>query len=499
MSQDNKFKVRSVKFNFIMNFILTASSFIFPILTFPYVSRILMSEGTGRVAFATSVIAYFSMFASLGIPSYGIRCCAQARGNKEKLTRTVHELLALNIITTVLVYVVFFLSLITVPKFAGEKTLLIVSSISVVLNTLGVSWLYQGLEQYSYITMCNLGCKVLSVIGMFMLIKSPDDYVIYAALTMLASGGSNVLNFIRLRKFIYLKPVGGYNIVRHLKPVLVFFATSVAISIYTNLDVVMLGFMKTDSDVGLYNASIKIKTVLTAFLTSLGGVMLPRLTACIKDGNKAEFNRLISKVFSFVFVVAVPLTLFFAIFSKDTIAFLSGADYMGAIPSMTILMPTVFLISLSNTTGIQMLVPMGRENAVMISVMAGAIVDFLLNLVFIPLFASAGAALSTLIAEVVVVAIQCIYLKDMLKPIVKTLRVYKSFIAIVPSAAVCLAIYNFVDFSSRLKLSLNAILRLGIGAVAFFGVYFVLLVILRDEFLLSAVKPVLKKLKIIKE
>ncbi len=497
MSQD-KFKVRSVKFNFIMNFILTASSFIFPIITFPYVSRILLSVGTGRVAFATSVIAYFTMFASLGIPSYGIRACASARNNKEKLTRTVHELLALNIVTTVIVYLVFFVTLFTVPKFSGEKTLLIISSFSVVLNTIGVAWLYQGLEQYSYITACNLGCKLLSVVGMFLLIKNPNDYVIYAALTVVASGGSNVLNFIRLKKFIYLRPVGNYNILRHLKPVLVFFATSVAISIYTNLDVVMLGFMKTDSDVGLYNASIKIKTVLTAFLTSLGGVMLPRLTVCIKDGDKARFQNLITKVFNFVFIVAIPLTLFFGVFSKDTIAFLSGADFMGAVPSMIILMPTVFLIALSNTTGIQMLVPMGRENAVMVSVMCGAVVDFLLNLVFIPRYASAGAALSTLIAEIVVVVVQCIYLKDTLKPIIKNLKVYKSFISIIPATVAGVAVYNLADFS-HLTLSLCAILRMGLGAIAFFGVYFVLLLIFRDEFILSVIKPILKKLKIIKE
>ncbi len=480
---ENKFKVRSVSFNFIMNFILTASSFIFPIITFPYVSRILLSEGTGRVAFATSVIAYFTMFASLGIPSYGIRACASVRGDKEKLTRTVHELLLINTITTVVVYLVFFLTLFSVPKFSDNKTLLVISSLSVVLNTIGVSWLYQGLEQYSYITCCSLGCKILSVVGMFLLIKNPDDYLIYAALTVLASGGSNVLNFIRLGKFIYLKPVGDYNILRHLKPVLTFFATSVAISIYTNLDVVMLGFMKTDSEVGLYNASIKIKTVLTAFLTSLGGVMLPRLTVCIKNGDTKQFRSLIVKVFSFVFVVAVPLTVFFSIFSKDTIAFLSGADFMGAVPSMIILMPTVFLIALSNTTGIQMLVPMGKEKAVMISVIFGAVVDFLLNLIFISRYGSAGAALSTLIAEVVVVSVQCFYLKNILNTVIKNLKVYKPFVSIIPATAAGILVYKFAG-------SLYAIVRLGVGAVAFFGIYFVFLLILRDEFLLSCIKKI---------
>lgn len=469
MSQ-NKMRTHSVKFNFIMNFLLSASSFVFPLITFPYVSRVLQSEGTGSVAFATSVITYFSMFASLGISSYGIRACAKVRHDKTRLSRTAHELIFINAVTTALVYVAFFISLLIVPKFFAQKTLLVICSLSIVLNTVGVSWLYQSLEMYSFITICNLMCKVISLVGMFLFVKSAGDTVPYAFLTVLSAAGSNLFNFFGIGRHILLKPVGNYNIRQHLKPILVFFATSVAISIYTNLDIVMLGFLKTDSEVGLYNASIKIKNVLTALLTSLGGVLLPRLSVFIKSGEKQKFNNLLTKVFDFVFITAIPLTVFFIFFAKDTVLVLSGADYLGAVPSMTILMPTVFLIALSNTTGIQTLVPLGKESAVMKSVFCGAAVDFILNLVLIPRFESAGAAISTLVAEAVVLVIQCLFLKDIIIKIISPRKLIIPFII----SFVCLVPTAFISIN-------NTFFRLAVCGIIYFACYFLILLLKKSR------------------
>ena len=135
-------KMHSVQFNFIMNAILTVSSFIFPLITFPYISRTLLVDGIGKVNFATSVISYFTMFASLGIPTYGIRACARVRDDREKLTKTAQELIIINLITSAITYAVFFILLFTVDRFYQDKTLLTVTSVSIILNTLGVTWLY---------------------------------------------------------------------------------------------------------------------------------------------------------------------------------------------------------------------------------------------------------------------------------------------------------------------------------------------------------------------
>ena len=171
-------KEKSVKFNFIMNMVLTMSNFIFPLITFPYVSRILLPIGTGKVAFATSIVTYFSMFAQLGIPTYGIRVCAQVRDDKKKLSRTDQELLGISIWTTAAAYLLFFIGLWTVPRMRADKTLFLIVSTMILFNSIGMEWLYKGLEEYSYITIRSIMVKIISVGAMFLLVKSKEDYVI---------------------------------------------------------------------------------------------------------------------------------------------------------------------------------------------------------------------------------------------------------------------------------------------------------------------------------
>ena len=200
-------RIKSVKFNFIMNFFLTVSQFLFPLITFPYVSRVLKPAGTGSVAFATSVITYFTMFAMLGVPTYGIRACARVRENKEELSKTVQELLIINVVMMLFCYVVFGVSLFSVDKFQENKMLLLISSTAMLLNVIGVSWLYSALEQYTYITTVAMVFKVISIALMFAFVHTKEDYIIYGGITVFANAGSYVLNFIRLRKFISLKLV----------------------------------------------------------------------------------------------------------------------------------------------------------------------------------------------------------------------------------------------------------------------------------------------------
>lgn len=295
-------KQKSLKLNFIMNAIFTMSSIVFPLITFPYLSRTLLVEGNGKISFATSVVTYFTMFATLGLPTYGVRACAQVRDNKEKLSKTVQELLIISTITTVITYMVFFATLFIVPEFAARRELLIIMGLSIGLSTIGVQWFYNALEQYSYITTCAIIFKIIGLILMFFLVHEQEDYLIYGGIHVIASFGSYVLNFIRLRKFISFHKTGPYEFRKHVKSTLVFFALAASSSIYLNLDVIMLGFMKGDHEVGIYNAGVKVKTVLVTCVTSLGTVLLPRLSYYIQKDNKAEFQRIVVKAFKFVLI-----------------------------------------------------------------------------------------------------------------------------------------------------------------------------------------------------
>lgn len=481
-------RVKSVKFNFIMNFLLTMSQFLFPLITFPYVSRVLKPAGTGSVAFAISVITYFTMFAMLGVPTYGIRACAKVRENKEKLSKTVQELLIINIVMMVLCYLVFGISLFSVDKFQENRVLLLVSSAAMILNVIGVNWLYSALEQYAYITTVSMLFKALSIILMFTFIHTKEDYIIYGGITVFASAGSYVLNFIRLRKFISLKPVGNYDFKRHVKPIFVFFAMSVATTIYTNLDTVMLGFMKRDVDVGYYNAAVKVKNILVSLVTSLGTVLLPRLSFYIENGQMKEFRRMIAKAINFVLLLSLPMTVYFIFYAKESILLLSGKEFMGSVIPMCVITPTMIMIGLSNVLGIQVLVPTGREDKVLISVIIGAVTDLMINIIYIPRYAATGAAIAAMTAEAVVLIVQIVYLRKMLWEMKGEIHWKQIGLALIVSTGVVWVIRNYVTFNS-------VFITLLVSAIAYFGVYGLVLLGVREPFVMDIVNPVMNRMR----
>lgn len=477
-------KQKSIKLNFIMNAILTMSSFIFPLITFPYVSRVLLPVGTGKVSFANSLISYFSMFAQLGIPTYGIRACAKVRDNREELTRTAHELLIINLIMNVISYAVLIAALIFVPRLREDRTLYIVVSFTIILTSIGMEWIYKALEQYTYITIRSIIFKFVALAATFLLVQEQSDYVFYGGITIFAASASNVFNLINVHKYIDLKPVGNYNIKKHLKAVGVFFAMACATTIYTHLDVVMLGFMTSDEDVGYYNAAVRIKTILVSIVTSLGTVLLPRASYYIQHGQMDEFRRISKKALNFVFLLATPMMLYFIYFAKEGIFFLSGKAYAGSIFPMQLIMPTLLFIGITNILGIQILVPLGREKTVLLSEIAGAVADIVLNAILIPHFASAGAAIGTLVAEFVVLIVQFYSLRFEVIDAFKAIHYFKILVALVLGSIVSLWVK---------ALPIGSFLSLLISACLFFGMYGGVLLLLKEALVNEIVMQVLGK------
>ena len=477
---------KSIKLNFIMNAVLTMSSFIFPLITFPYVSRVLGPLGTGKVSFATSIIAYFSMFAQLGVPTYGIRACAKVRDDKEKLSKTVQEILIINFTMGLISYLAFFVILFSVERVYSEKALYLVICTTIFFNIIGMEWLYKALEQYSYITVRSIAFKFVALVMMFILVHQQSDYVIYGGITILAAVGSNIFNFVNAHKYVSLKPVGNYNIKQHMPPILTFFAMTVATTIYTNLDIVMLGFMKTDIDVGYYNAAVRIKTILVSIVTSLGTVLLPRASYYIEHGLKDEFYRITRKAINFVSLFATPLMVYFMIFAMEGVYFLSGEAYTGAILPMQIIMPTLLFIGMSNVLGIQMLVPMGKEKVVLHSTIAGAIVDLIINVILIPQWGAAGAAFGTTVAELVVWIYQCVYMKKDIATIYRDVNWIPLF------GGLCAASIGACGIK---LLALPTFIALVLSAIVFFGIYGGVLLVAKEPFVLEVINQLLKKIK----
>lgn len=469
-SQD---KIHSVKYNFLMNFILTASNFIFPLITFPYVSRILHSAGNGRVNFAASVANYFLMVASLGIPTYGVRACAKVRDDKDKLSKTAQEILIINLVATVLVSITYIICVFTIPRFSQDKALFFIEGINIALNMFGANWIYQALEKYDYITARSILFKVISVVLMFLLVHHEADYRIYAATTVLAAVGSNVMNFARLHRYISFQITGSYNFRQHLKPIFILFAQSATISIYTNLDTVMLGFMKPYREVGLYNAAVKVKGILVSIVNSLGGVLLPRMSYYVQKQDREKFDALLVKALNAELFMAFPLTAFFVFEAKDCLVFLAGSEYLCAVSAMQIINLAVIPIGLTGVIGIQTLTPLNREKQVLISVIVGAVSDFILNIFMIPSRGAAGAALATMIAEYLVFVAQLILGRDVVSSAFRQVNFLRygclTLVALLPTVAVSLLPINHI------------FIRLMLTAVIFFGFYGIELLLKKDE------------------
>ena len=479
-------KTKSVKINMIMNALLTMSALIFPLITFPYASRILKPEGMGKVGFATSVISYFAMFVQLGIPMYGVKACAKVRDDKKELSKVVHELLGISLFMLIVVYSVFFVSINNVAKFEKERPLFIVMGTTILFGAIGCEWLYKALEEYTYITIRSLIFKFIAVVSLLFLVQNKEDYIIYGGITIFAASASNILNFINLRKYIIFKWLGGYNFKRHIKAVLVFFSMSIAITIYTNLDIVMVGFIKDDVEVGYYSAAVKIKNILLSIVTSASTVLLPRASYYVDNNMMDEFYRILKKVMHFIILMSSSFTVYFMIYAREGIMLLSGEEYGGAILPMQFIMPTLFLIGITNVTGIQMMVPLGMETKVLYSVILGAIIDLIFNAFLIPIYGAVGAAIGTLLAEFGVLICQLWMIRNIRCKVFDDVPIVKVCVSIVGASLACVWIKI---------LGMNAFWSLAISGIFFFGMYMLLLILTRNVLAKEILNQIYQKIK----
>lgn len=468
-------KIKSVKFNFLMNLILTGSAILFPLLTFPYVSRILGPEGIGKVAFGTSFISYFVMLSCFGVGSYGVRAIAQVREDIEKLSKTTQEILFINLIMMSFSYLLFFGGIFISDTLEKEKILFSVISFQILFTILAIEWFYAGIEQFQYVTIRTLLFRLMALVSTFVFINTKDDYIVFALIGMIATVGASILNLINIRKYISFKYYSNYELKKHLKPMFLLFLTGFAIAIYTNINTTMLGFLRTDMDVGYYNTAVRIKAISLSVVTSLGVVLLPRLSYYIQHNMQAEFHTVLKKSVNFVMLVALPAVIFCVLFAKEMILVLAGHAYMEAILPLQIIIFTVLLAGLTNVLGNQILLSLKKEGKLLISVVLAAIVSVVLNIMLIPKFGATGAAISTTIAELLVLIIQCVFLKNYLKVLFGNIQYIKIITALIISACFTKWLLSEVNYSEFLVLALSALV--------FFILYLALLLLTKEKFL----------------
>lgn len=393
---------QSVKVNYILNLINTGTQMLFPLITFPYVCRVIEADGIGQINFFQSIISYISLFTCLGIPMYAIREIARDRSDVVQMNRTAMEILLLHSMLTLVGYAIVAILCLTVPQIQVNIPLFLILSLTIFFTAIGCEWFYQGIEDFKYITIRGLIIKTVSVVLLFIFVKSKTDLLYYGCYTVFGVLGGNIFNFFRLRKYIHRENIifSGLHIKRHVKPVLKVFSFSVVTSIYLQLNTVLLGFLKNALAVGYFAAATKVMQMLLTMSACLGSVMMPRASHLIAENMEAEFNRLIQKSYDFTLAIALPMTIGLIFCAPSLITALCGVKFEHSILPSQIIAPIILMVAISNVFGIQVLFPKGKINIVTLCCGIGAVADLILNLCLIPFFSYIGTSIAYLGAEV---------------------------------------------------------------------------------------------------
>lgn len=465
-------KVSSIKKNFMYNLLKNVSMILFPMITFPYLSRIIGVDGIGKNSFADSVIQYFILLSSIGIPLYGTREVAKCRDDREKLTNLVNELFQINIILTVIFYIIFLFFLNYNSQMSSEKMLFLINSLSMIFIVIGVEWFFQGIEEYEYITKRTIIIRVISILIMLVLIKKREDYLIASLIGVLGIVGGNIFNFFKLQKYIEFKFLRKNNFKKHLKPLITGFWMNVAISIYANLDLVMLGFINGNKAVGIYAASIKFSKLIITVITSLGVVLVPRLSYYIQNNLWDEYKRTLEKALNMTLLLSLPSSIGLFLLAKPILLIFSGKEFLEGTLALQIVSPIVLFIPLINLIGMQILYTLGKEKIILISAIGGALINFMLNYILMPKYSYIGAATATCITELIVLGIQLTLGKKYIKIKIYTHSRWKYILSTLIMALTIIVIKKIFD-----NLIIEVLLSILIGSI----LYFWLLIIMRDK------------------
>lgn len=415
---------------------------LFPLITFPYVSRILSVSGIGIYNFAGTYINYFVLMAGLGIATYAVREGAKYRDDREKIEEFSTQVFSINMIATVIAYILLFASLLIFKNLSNYVSCILIFSLQILFTTLGTEWIYTIYEDYSYITIRSIVFKILSIILLFLLVKKTADYLVYAAITVFAGVGSNILNFIHAKTFIHIRLTLNTNWRYHLKPILVIFASVVAVTIYVSSDTTILGLLKNDYAVGIYSTSVKIYQMAQGLLSAILTVTIPRLAFLWGQKRLKEYNGVLAKVVNTLGILVLPASVGLIMLSREVVLIIASKKYLPSVNSLRIITWAIIFSIFSWIFSDCVLIPAKRENLVLRNTLITAVENIILNFILIPSMSYDGTSLSTVIAEFSVMIMNGYSCRDIIKPVIfkeDTLKnLFESIIGCVGIVVVCL-------------------------------------------------------------
>lgn len=394
--------MQNFKKNIFYSVILNCSNYVFPLITFPYLSRVLGVSNIGVCNFIDSIINYFILFSMMGMTTIGIREIAASKNDKKLMSETFSNLIVLNGLATILVLIILLFSIFLIPELNQYKNLMFIGCIKLISNLFLIEWFFKGIENFKYITNRTILVKCMYVVSIFIFVKDKDDYFIYYLLsTFFLFTISAIININYSKRFVDFNISNTHPFI-FLKPFLLLGVYLLLTSMYTSFNTAYLGFIGGPTEVGYYSTATKLFGVGIALYSAFTSVMMPRLSSILAEGDNVEFNNKINLSNELLLAFAIPVSILFTIFAPEIIYVMSGKGFEGAVVPMRIIMPLIFIIGYEQILVIQMLMPLRKDKIILYNSIAGASVGIILNIALVPYLNSIGSSIVWVCSELCV-------------------------------------------------------------------------------------------------
>ena len=384
--------------NSLFNMLYKGLTVLFPLITTSYISRVLFPSGVGKISYAQTIVNYFVTLASLGIPNYGVKVIAQTGKNRQNRSNAFYELFLINLISTSIISLIYYIIINKVDYFSEKQLILNLMGTILVLNIFNIDWFYQGIEEYVYIASRSAIIKIASIAIMFLCVRSKNDAWIYALILSTATAGNYIINMAHVRKYV-VKKRDTLQIEKHMKPVLILLAASIATEIYTMLDTVMIEYHHGDEFVGYYSNAVKIVRTVYVMVVAMVTAFFPRISLYIKNGEKEKSDRLLTDGTMAFFVFAIPCSVGLFLSADYIVYILLGKAFLESVFTIRILSILVCVFSIAYFLGHMPLIVTGNEKKILEATIIGASLNVIFNYLLIPVFKHNGAAVASVVAE----------------------------------------------------------------------------------------------------
>ena len=426
----------NIKKNFAYKSVLTLSTYLINFITFPYVARVLGVERIGLVNFVDNTVNYFLLFATMGVGLLGVREIAAVKEDKKRRDQVYSSVLALNLLFTLVSLGIYLLCVVTIPKLCQYDELFYIGTAKILFTVFLVEWFFTGVENFRYITLRSILIKVLYIISVFLFVRDTSDYRLYFILTVGVVVLNALINQLYIREFVRVR-WNNIQLFKYLKQNVTLGIYTLMTSMYLTFNVMYLGLVSNNTEVGYYTTAFKLYSVVLGFFTAFTNVMLPRMSSLLANGEKDRFQELVNRSFSVMSTCCIPLILCSMIMAPQIVYILSGPGYEGAILPMRIIMPAAFAVGVAQVLAIQVLMPMKKDKVLLVASIIGAVVSLLINLLVVPYIESVGSAVVLLCSEAVVTGAYLWYVLSHKLTLISVKTIGKSVLYSLPSVVVC--------------------------------------------------------------